>query len=203
MTTELEQFLDAEISTVAHDQGEVQYEELRRLWARWFPEETPQSVTGWEVFADVVESGLRTAEARDTLEFRPGGWTIKLGRGATRTALAAALIAGALAVGGVTGIPAAVLPAVLPLFFDIDRVRLTKGQEYILAELRLQPDVRDGGVSADELYERLPDETKRELSKADFFDFLETCRRAGVADSSGSNFALRSPSEAKFRITII
>ena len=81
-----------------------------------------------------------------------------------RTALATAFIAGVLAASGVTGLLPLVAPAVLPLLFDVRQDRLKPSQEIVLAELRLSPEARSGGLTADELYARLAPQTQRQLS---------------------------------------
>ena len=81
-----------------------------------------------------------------------------------------------------TGLLPLVAPAVLPLLFDVRQVRLGPSEEIVLAELRLSPEARAGGLTADELYARLAPQTQRQLSRLDFADFLDQVRRAGLAD---------------------
>jgi hypothetical protein len=95
--------------------------------------------------------------------------------------LVGVFLGAALAVLGVGQVPVEVLPAVVPLVFDVRRSRLTASQEYVLAQLVLQPEVQAGPLPVSELYDRLPAEVRDDLSRVDFEDFLDACRRAGGA----------------------
>jgi hypothetical protein len=126
-----------------------------------------------------------------------------VGRSVVQTLIAAALIAGLLAVFGATQIPAAVVTAVIPLLFDVQRVSLSPGQQYVLAELVGHREALDGTLSARQLRGRLDSETRSSLSFADFLDFLDTCRRAGLAHISATGTVmLRSGDDARFRVTL-
>lgn len=120
-----------------------------------------------------------------------------------QSVIAAALIAGLLVALGATAIPAAVVPAVVPLFSDIKRVTLTPGREYLLAELVAHKEALDGIHTSRELYDRLNKEVRSQLSFMDFVDFLDTCRRAGLADTSATGtVTVRTTADARFRITL-
>jgi hypothetical protein len=154
------------------------------------------------VFLQAVQAAADETAVAD-LQFRPGGWQVDLRRGAVQSVIAAALIGGLLIALGATAIPAAVVTAVVPLFFDIKRVALTPGQEYLLAELVGHKEALDGTRTPRELYDQLTDEVRGQLSYMDFADFLDTCRRAGLADTSGSGtVTVRSADDARFRITL-
>jgi hypothetical protein len=89
---------------------------------------------------------LQTAapDHRRELEFSPGGWKIKLSEASIKTGLTATLLTTALVTSGAAGIPALVIPAVLPMFFDVEKVRLTKSEEGILAQLTMRDVARTG-----------------------------------------------------------
>jgi len=178
----------------------VRSEDLERLWSDLMPD-TYAGRRGLDVFLQAVQAAAdETADA--DLQFRPGGWQVDLRRGAVQSVIAAALIAGLLIALGATAIPAAVVTAVVPLFFDIKRVALTPGQEYLLAELVGHKEALDGTRTPRELYDQLTDEVRGQLSYMDFADFLDTCRRAGLADTSGAGtVTVRSADDARFRIT--
>ena len=178
----------------------VRSEDLERLWSDLMPD-TYAGRRGLDVFLQAVQAAAdETADA--DLQFRPGGWQVDLRRGAVQSVIAAALIGGLLIALGATAIPAAVVTAVVPLFFDIKRVTLTPGQEYLLAELVGHKEALDGTRTPRELYDQLTDEVRGQLSYMDFADFLDTCRRAGVADTSGAGTVTVRPSDdARFRIT--
>jgi hypothetical protein len=179
----------------------VTSEELEALWTRLMPD-TYAGRRGLDVFLQSVEAGAGRSEA--VLEFRPGGWQVDLHRGVAQSVIATALIGGLLVTLGATGIPAAVVTAVVPLFFDVSKVTLTAGQEYLLAELVAHADALDGTLTAPELYERLSPASRSGLSMADFVDFIDVCRRAGLSqtDEAGT-IELRPSDQARFRITFV
>jgi len=178
----------------------VRSEDLERLWSDLMPD-TYAGRRGLDVFLQAVQAAAdETADA--DLQFRPGGWQVDLRRGAVQSVIAAALIGGLLIALGATAIPAAVVTAVVPLFFDIKRVALTPGQEYLLTELVGHKEALDGTRTPRELYDQMTDEVRGQLSYMDFADFLDTCRRAGLADTSGAGtVTVRSADDARFRIT--
>ena len=179
----------------------VRSEDLERLWSDLMPD-TYAGRRGLDVFLQAVQAAAdETADA--DLQFRPGGWQVDLRRGAVQSVIAAALIAGLLIALGATAIPAAVVTAVVPLFFDIKRVALTPGQEYLLAELVGHREALDGTRTPRELYDQLTGEVRAQLSFMDFADFLDTCRRAGLADTSATGtVTVRPTDDARFRITL-
>jgi len=136
----------------------VHSEDLERLWSDLMPD-TYAGRRGLDVFLQAVQAAAdETADA--DLQFRPGGWQVDLRRGAVQSVIAAALIGGLLIALGATAIPAAVVTAVVPLFFDIKRVALTPGQEYLLAELVGHKEALDGTRTPRELYDQLTDEVR-------------------------------------------
>lgn len=176
-------------------------EDLERLWSGLVPD-SYAGRRGLEVFLEAVQASAGQ-EPDAGLEFRPGGWQVDLGRGVAQSVIAAALIAGLLTVLGATAIPAAVVTAVVPLFFDVRRVSLTPGEEYLLAELVARKESLDGTLTPRELYDQLTDEVRGQLSFMDFTDFLDTCHRAGLADTSATGTITLRPTEAaRFRITL-
>lgn len=180
----------------------VSRDDLEQFWWRHFPESF-NTRRGRDVFLEAVHyaetGGTRSAD----LEFRLGGWEIDLSKTAVQAGLVTAFLGGALTVLGADQIPVEVLPTVIPLVFDIRRARLTPGEEYVLAELTMHPDVRDGKLTAAQLYDTLPAQIRDDLSEVDFQDFLDACRRAGVADQQDDGtIALKPVTEAGFRLTI-
>lgn len=175
-------------------------DDLDRLWWGWF-DDSYGGRRGRDTFLAVLRYLDTGADPDAELSFRLGGWEIDLGKTAVQAGLVSAFIGGILAVMGVDHVPVQVVPAVMPLVFDIRRSRLTASQEYVLAELVVQSDVRDGSLTAAELYGHLSAETRDAISRTEFEDFLDACRRAGVSDRDGDTIALSSADKAKFRIT--
>ena len=142
-------------------------------------------------------------EGEQALDLRSGGWVIDLRGGLIRGALATAFLAGVLAASGVAGLLPLVAPAVLPLLFDVHQMRLTRSRELVLAELQLTPEARSGGLTAEELYAKLPYQIRDQLSWLDFVDFLDQVRRAGLADPAADDrLILRAPDSARLRIAL-
>jgi hypothetical protein len=177
-------------------------DDLERLWSALIPEETYATRRGLDALLEGVEAQADLSPGA-TLEFRPGGWQVDMHKGVVQSVVAGALIAGLLVALGATQIPAAIIPTVIPLFFDVEKVRLTAGQEQLLAELVGHAQALDGTLTAQELYEQLPEGTRSELSSLDFADFVDTCRRAGLADiGENGTIVLRPATEARFRISV-
>jgi hypothetical protein len=175
--------------------------ELEQVWQELMPD-TFEGRRGRNAFLDAVRAQADGGAADANLEFRPGGWQIRIAGSSVHGVLGGALLAGLLVAVGATGIPAAVLSAIVPSLFDVEKVRLTASQEYILADLVGHREALDGSLSADQLYDRFPAETQNELSRLDFAEFLDACRRAGLADyGPDSTVTLRPSDKARFRIT--
>lgn len=175
-------------------------EQLDRLWWELF-DESFTTRQGRDVFLSTARF-LETGEAGPAdLGFRLGGWEIDLGKAAVQAGLVSAFLGGVLAVMGVDQVPVEVLPAVIPLVFDIRRCRLTASQEKVLAELTVNPEVRDATLTADQLYAQLPDKTQADLSRLDFEDFIDAFRRAGVADVADDEVTVRPVEQSRLRIT--
>jgi hypothetical protein len=85
----------------------------------------------------------------------------------------------------------------------VHQVRLSRSQELILAELQPTPEARPGGLTAEELYAKLTERTRNQLSWLDFVDFLDQIRRAGLADpAAGGRLVLRAPDNARLRLSL-
>ena len=157
---------------------------IQTMWSEltgWDPEVRPDA---WEATEDGI---LGVLDPDVGLHVRPGGWTIDLGNTVARTAVAAALIGGTMWPAGLDQLPGYILPAVLPLLFDVTRSRLTRHQESLLVELRLSMTVQDLAYPwpAAALYHRLPASVQAQVAPADFDAFVDQLVRVGVADSAG------------------
>jgi hypothetical protein len=202
-TGTLEDYLQASLTTSAADPAAVSTDDLAALWAQMFPGQDGATRTGLRVFQSAFRAALADGDSDEALNLGGGGWVIDLHGGLVRSALATAFLAGVLAASGVTGLLPLVAPAVLPLLFDVHRVRLTRSQELVLAELQLTPEARSGGLTAEELYAKLPHQIRNQLSWLDFVDFLDQVRQAGLADSAADGrLVLRAPDNARLRITL-
>lgn len=188
--------------TAAPDSLTLTSDDLEQLWSELMPD-SYRARRGLELFLDSVRTAADQAPDQADLQFRPGGWQVNLSRGAVQTIVATALLAGLLVVFGAAQIPAGVATAVVPLLFDVERIRLTPGQEYLLAELVAHREALDGSMTPRELYEKLPPDTRAQLPFLEFADFLGTCYGAGLADVAESGTVQLRPSDrARFRITL-
>ncbi len=110
------------------------------------------------------------------------GIKLDLAGGLTRTATVTVVLGAVLALAGVSGIPAIVLPTVLPLLVDIQRVRLERREEELWLELVARPGALDPEQSPEALYQRLPEEMQAVVSPLDFAQFLQKLHDAGLAE---------------------
>lgn len=144
---------------------------------------------------DAIQSQLSSSQP--VLEIRPGGWIVNLQSSAARFALTTALMTGVFFAAGFDQIPAYVLPAVLPLLIDIDQAKLSRSDRQLLVTLRMNAGLATGQpVNPEVLYNRLPEETRDQVSVLDFADFLDKLIAAGEADDAGyGDVRLRSESK--------
>ena len=162
-TGTLEDYLQASL-TASADPAAVTADDLAVLWAQLFPGQDGATRTGLRTFQTAFQAAVADSQGNEALNLRGGGWVVDLRGGLVRSVLATAFLAGVLAASGVTGLLPLVAPAVLPLLFDVHQVRLRPSQELVLAELQLTPEARSGGLTAEELYARLPYQTRNQLS---------------------------------------
>jgi hypothetical protein len=159
-------------------------DDLTRLWelvTGLSADTHPDEIAACE---DAIQSQLSSSHA--ALEIRPGGWIVNLQSSAARFALTSALMTGVFFAAGFNQIPAYVLPAVLPLLIDIDQAKLGRGDRELLVTLRVNAGSAIGQpVNAEVLYNRLPDQTRNQVSPLDFADFLGKLIAAGEADDAG------------------
>lgn len=205
----LQEFIDARLPANATQAGFSQ-QQLRELWQQLYPLDAAGAESSYQTVEDAFLAQLHPAVLAE-LAYKPGGWTIKVSESALKTGLVGALLTGVLISSGLGGIPALVIPAIVPLLFEVEKVRLSKSEQLILAELTWQAEAR--ALTAAALYALLPTPIQDELSQLDFSDFLEKCRRAGLSEESESDplalqppdkrFSLRSPGQPRFRVTIL
>jgi hypothetical protein len=152
----------------------------------------------WNSNVPETESGFLDEEARSVfsssflyysgnaysnqqLALEPGGWTVKVSNNVLKTSLVAASLAGILYLSEFDSIPGYVLPAVLPLLIDIEKIKLKKSEEYILAELRLNPEIENREMTAEAIYGMLDESLKSQIALPDFIDFLDKLHISGDA----------------------
>lgn len=162
-------------------------EELDRAWF------TGSFLTSFDIdpdsdLADLCEDiVLATVGGADAaFHMRPGGWRINVAGTAVKTILTSALLGAALFYNGATDIPAELLPAVVPLLVDVNRVRLSRRDRELLVPLRLTSSELGGlAVSPHVLYNRLEPSVQAELGYSDFSEFCDRLIAAGHMDDAG------------------
>ena len=140
-------------------------------------DDQPEAVTAYEA---ALQASLDPSSG---LEMRPGGWVVDLKASTAKFAVSAAVLTGVMVASGYDQIPAYVLPAVLPLLFDVERAKLNRGDRKLLVELRTALG-RSFGQPADidALYDRLPARVRDHVPPTDFADFIEKLVTAGEAE---------------------
>ncbi len=136
-----------------------------------------------------------------SLAWEPGGWKVRVTGPGVQTAVTASLLWVVLSALGVgAAIPMAVIPALIPTFFAIDRVRLTMSEKEVVASLFLNDEVQLG--TAKQLYESLPPSIREEIGYLDFVDLLEKLVEAGRAErKSERTYLLDAKAKGSFRVT--
>lgn len=149
---------------------------------------TPLGLTTDEGLTEVCEDIIIGAADITTgeLHMRPGGWRINLSASIARTLLAGAIVGSALLTIGADQVPLELLPAVLPLLVDIEKVSLDRRDRQMLIPLKLAAEDIEGiAVHPDVLYNRLDAGTRDNLNPNDFLAFTERLIEAGELDDAG------------------
>ncbi len=155
--------------------------------------------------ADLCEDIVVATVAGDDAAFhmRPGGWRVSVAGTAVKALLTAALLGAALFHNGATDIPAELLPAVIPLVVDVNRVRLSRRDRELLAPLRIaSADLGTTAVSPHVLYNRLEPSVRAELNFGDFADFCDRLIAAGQLDDAGLGDVRTRPADSPAWIRI-
>lgn len=193
----LHEFVNQQLSSNAEDGPEFSTTQLRHIWEQLYPTDAPPNETLYQICEDVFLATVNPAQ-QVQLQYKPGGWTIKLSESALKTGVVTSLLGGILVAAGITGLPALLIPAIVPLMFEVEKVRLTRSEQEVFAELSWRDEART--LTADDLYAKLPIEIQDELSRLDFLDFLEKCRRAGLVEEQKNPQSVVNPVESKFSL---
>lgn len=180
---------------------EIQEAELLGTWSNLARQLGLDSGPGFEIIVATARD-VSLYSARQLEPAWGGGWKWDLGNSAVRTVCAAALLAAVFASGGLTLLPPLVLPAVLPLMFDLERVRLRRSEERVLEIFNVRPGFLDRFGKPEELYETLPDWVKSSVSLLEFEEFIEHAVEAGNALKSGKRYEILPSGETVMRLTL-
>lgn len=167
---------------------------------------TPLGIAPDQHFADVCEDILlsATADSPGELHVRPGGWRINLSASLARATIAAAIVGAGLMTVGADQVPLQLLPAVLPLLVDVDRVRLSREDRELLIPLRhAAVGVEEMALHPEVLYSRLDPAVQTQLNYRDYLAFIQRLIELGeLDDAGGGDVRARRPGErAWLRIT--
>lgn len=174
----------------------------------WFTESflVPLGVEPDSDLADLCEDVLLASVSGDDTAFhmRPGGWRVNVAASAVKAILTSAFLGAALFHSGAADIPAELLPVVVPLVVDVDRVRLNRRERELLVPLRIASAALTGvAVSPQVLYNRLEPSVRAELNYGDFAAFCDRLIAAGHLDDAGLGDVRTRPADrpAWIRIT--
>jgi len=99
----------------------------------------------------------------------------------------------------VVSLPGYVLPAVISLLFDIEKINLTPKEDYLLAQLKLSPKAAKGIQTPKRLFAALDEDVRSQISYLDFLDFLEKLHLTGNTIPRGSD-AFELSAKSRLRI---
>jgi len=141
----------------------------------------------------------------EELAFNNDTWQIKILPNVAKAAAVTAILSGLLYSSGVVqlaGLAGMVLPAVLPLLIDIDTVKLTVKDNYILTEMHRHKRLIYEEFEPKEIYGRLDEEIQEQISLMEFLDILEVLHLTGHVSSyeDGKTFKLNEEKAFKMKI---
>ncbi len=151
----------------------------------------------YDVFCDIVEDNVNT-----DLKFLSSGWKISLSGALIKTAITTALLASAFYLLEADSIPLQLIPAIIPVLFDIERIKLSRGDKYLIGEIYAKKKLRNKFLGIEDLYKKLPNKVKKQLNKKDFYDFVEKLISVGIAKKNNKSEISIVDSTPNFKINI-
>lgn len=157
--------------------------------------------------------GLSTVEARtvtravlrarntvaDGYEIRTGAWRLDLTAAAAKAVACGTVTTVVLRGLGAESIPATVLSIIAPLLFELDRIEV--GADDLVVHAFLVEAARGETVHLGELYERLPNDVRDELSLREFAGIVERLRDARLLVVGPDGVELRAgEANRRFRL---
>jgi len=169
--------------------------DLREMLTAVGIEEPPLDVS------TAVEAAIREwADESSQLAFQPGGWKVNVTGALAQSAISAALIWGVLTAAQLTTpIPVVLVSAIIPRLFSIERIKLSRVEDEVLATLALQGEARVGNAKA--LFDALPPEVREELNYSDFQALLDKLESAGRGERrEDGSFVVYAKGRGKLRV---
>lgn len=180
----------------------IRHENLADTWSRLAEQLGLDADRGMEIIvAAPRDLTLRHEERVDAAW--GGAWEWNLGDGVTRTTVVGVLLAAALAAAGAgTGMAPVLIPTVLPLLFDLKRVRLERTADHYLRIIGARKEVGERRGTLHDLYSSLPADVRSEVTKRELLEFLGEAVDAGQAHDRNGVFEVLPNGETSFRIHI-
>jgi len=136
------------------------------------------------------------------LQARSGGWTFHVSRSLAQSAVSGVVMALLLKTVATAPISLAIIPAILPYLFQIEKTQITMRDEKVL--LHLHRIVVNQRKTADELYDSLPQDIRDQVNRLDFLEFLDSMTKTGHARRIARGvFQLRHPDYPRFVLNFV
>ena len=183
------------------DDVELSESVLLDWWNDLLPDET-NSQTGRYIFMMAAKQLTAEASSQEALYLKTNGWKVTIKKNLAKNLVTSSLIGGLLYYLGYTQLPGILLPAIVPLLFDVENITLTKKEEQIWLKLPLRPGRRSFKTAA-EFYHSLPEPIRLQVNELDFEDFMDKLVLAGFSrvDDKG-RYRLLPKGKNVFHLTI-
>lgn len=161
-----------------------------------------------QLLETLEQAFLQSIQDKDTVDselyIKSKAWTVKLSSGILKSTIMGAILTGIFFASGYTMIPGFVLPAIIPLLFDIEKVHISAKEDFILAQLTLNKQLLNEYQNPELIYDSLPEEITDELSKYDFIEFIEKMVLAGAFEQNkDSEVFIPEDGKTKFKINFL
>lgn len=161
-----------------------------------------------QLFGALEEVFLQSIQDKDAVDselyIKSKAWTVKLSSGILKSTIMGAILTGVFFASGYTMIPGFVLPAIIPLLFDIEKVNISAKEDFILAQLTLNNQILNKYKNPELIYDSLSEEITDELSKYDFIEFIEKMVLAGAFEQNkDSDVLIPLDGKTKFKINFL
>jgi hypothetical protein len=168
---------------------ELTYADAQAIWAEWA--RSPEDALSRHVFERTLREAAGIKD--EGLYFRPGGWVVELPATAARVVIAAAVLAAGLPIIGLDDLPKEILLAAASLVstMNLGPVRLSRAENRLLEQLYTKN--LDGvPLSPQDVVDAVRPNARRAVDEDAIADMLDKFVAAGLADSDGDDYVLRS-----------
>lgn len=144
----------------------------------------------------VLRSAPRaTGTTAEGFEIRTGAWRLDLSAAVAKAAACGTVTTLVLRGLGTDSIPATVLSIIAPLLFELERVEISAGD--LVVHAHLTDAIGTDVVQLREMYERLPDDIRDELSVREFVDTVERLLESRLVLVGPNGVSLAAPGTTK------